>query len=100
RRSRYNRISLHDALPIFETRARAAELGEHLLGLERVPRSRVDARARALGLDHARESDTVGHRQQRGRVGGHHHSPHGPLADASRSEETRLNSSHVKISYA
>src|SRR5690606_41684283 len=82
-------LSLHDALPISRRRVdlcrgrrdRGTDLRRH--GRRRVPRTPADGRGRATGGD--RSADPEG--------------GSGPLRDQDR-KSTRLNSSHVKISYA
>src|SRR5690606_42068478 len=77
-------VSLHDALPICDRRLAGVELG---LG----PYQRTCVRSRALGGKHGRAASLARGLQ-----------PHSDRARAHCQDRksTRLNSSHVKISYA
>src|SRR5690606_40231132 len=82
--------SLHDALPICRRRGEGAHVARHeALRNQEQERGKVERRRRVHGL-----KDVIGKLRLRGRRA-RGHKPARP-----RSESTRLNSSHVKISYA
>src|SRR5690606_40517270 len=91
-------LSLHDALPIYHRVERAVQTSvgrgiqqrQHVSGIGSIELSRLHVRRRAA-VEHGQDTGGVRRRSALGTVG----------LDPNRDRKsTRLNSSHVKISYA